>query len=138
MIEVNNLVKFKFKKEVFSKVAKKVLFGENRAKETISLAFVSKAEMKKLNKKFRNKDYPTDVLSFAIRDEIKEKNFLGEIVICPEVVGENAKKNGVLKNYEMLKVFIHGILHLCGYDHERSRKEEIIMDKKQTKYLSRV
>lgn len=128
MIEINNLIKgYAFgpsDKKSFSQVAKKVLSGENRETENISLAFVGKEEIEKLNKKFRNKNKPTDVLSFLIND----KNYLGEVVICPEVVKE--------KGEEMMEVFIHGILHLCGYDHEKSEKEADIMEKKQEKYLA--
>ncbi len=133
-LEINNLVKFKLDKKSFSQVAKIVLKGENRQTESISLALVAGAEMKKLNKKFRSKNKPTDVLSFELNDEL----YLGEIIICPEVVADNAKKYGVSIKSEMLKVFAHGILHLCGYDHEKSKKEEEIMEAKQDKYLSKV
>ncbi len=138
MIEINNLTKEyplgRVDKKIFSTVAKKVLKGENRETETISLAFVNKAEIKKLNKKFRQKDKATDVLSF----EIKDGKNLGEIVICPEVVKENAVKYGVPEKKEMMKVFIHGILHLCGYDHEKSRAEERTMDNRQESYLDKL
>ena len=69
MIEINNLTKSRFDKSFFSTVAKKVLSGENRRTENISLAFVGKEEIKKLNKKFRKKNKPTDVLSFLLNDE---------------------------------------------------------------------
>jgi len=88
MIEINNLTNFRLDKELFTGLAKKALKGENRGTKTVSLAFVSKEEIKKLNNKFRKKNNPTDVLSF----KLSEKNFLGEILICPEVVKKNAKK----------------------------------------------
>ena len=136
MIEINNLTNKgllnRVDKTTFSTVAKKVLIGENRGTETISLAFVNKPEIKKLNKKFRNKNKPTDVLSF----NLDEKGYLGEIIICPDVVKENAKKYGVTAKSETLKVFVHGILHLCGYDHEKTEKEAEEMEVKQEKYLS--
>ena len=53
-------------------------------------------------------------------------------------VKENAKKYKVSVKSELLKVFVHGILHLCGYDHEKSEAEEKIMEAKQEKYLSKV
>ena len=81
MIEINNLTNFTVDKKSFSQVAKKVLMGENKGTESLSLAFVSKEEIKKLNKKFRKKDKATDVLSF----EIKDGKYLGEVRICPEV-----------------------------------------------------
>jgi len=116
----------------FSQVAKKVLSGENKGTYTVSLAFVTKAEMQKLNNKFRKKNKPTDVLSF----ELSEPNYLGEVVICKEVVKE--------KGENLMEVFIHGVLHLCGYDHERSpgrskgeaEKEAKVMEEKQAKYLA--
>ncbi len=123
MIEINNLTNFQIDKKSFSQVAKNVLKGENRERETISLAFVNKAEIKKLNKKFRNKNKPTDVLSFSFN----EKKYLGEIVICPEIVDEKKEK--------IIEVFIHGILHLCGYDHEGSGKDAKIMEQKERSYL---
>ena len=137
MIEINNLTNVLLSntvdKKSFSQVAKKVLLGENRITETISLALVNKEEIKKLNKEFRKKNKPTDVLSF----NLNEKGYLGEIIICLEVVRENAKKDKVTVKSELLKVFVHGILHLCGYDHEKSNKEAEEMEKKQEKYLSK-
>ena len=137
MIEINNLAGLTVDKKVFSTVAKFVLKGENRETETLSLAFVKKEEMKNLNKKFRKKNKPTDVLSFELKDG-SEKGYLGEIIICPEIVKENAEKYRVSSKSEMLKVFVHGILHLCGYDHEKSEKEAEEMEKKQEKYLSNI
>ena len=139
MIEINNLTGYPLAglavdKKSFSQVAKKVLLGENRRMQTLSLAFIDKAEIKKLNKKFRKKNKPTDVLSF----NLDEKDYLGEIVICPKVVKENAKRYKVSAKKEILKVFIHGILHLCGYDHEKSKKDAERMENKQEKYLSKV
>ncbi len=131
MIEINNLSKTSLNRNFFSTVAKKVLSGENRETEKISLAFINKEEIKKLNKKFRNKNKPTDVLSF----NLGEKDYLGEIVICPEIVKENAKKYGVTIKYETTKVFVHGILHLLGYDHEKLEEAED-MESRQEKYLS--
>ena len=134
MIEINNLTNFVLDKRSFSTVAKKVLLGENREIETLSLAFVSKEEIKKLNKKFRKKNKSTDVLSF----ELKKSNCLGEIIICPAIVEGNAKKYGVPFKKEVMKVFIHGILHLLGYDHEKSEKQANLMDQKEEKYLSEI
>ncbi|MGD0576477.1 MAG: rRNA maturation RNase YbeY [Candidatus Staskawiczbacteria bacterium] len=126
MIEINNLTKVSINKKSFSQVAKKVLIGENKITKNISLAFVGKEEIKKINKKFRKKNKATDVLSF----NLGQGNYLGEIVICPEVVKE--------KDEEIMEVFIHGILHLLGYDHEKSKKDAELMEKKQEKYLSNI
>jgi len=119
MIEINNLSRYKVDKKLFTGIAKKVLKGENRTIETLSLAFISKEEIKKINKKYRKKNKPTDVLSFEGLDEI---------LICPEVVRE--------KGEDIKRVFIHGILHLLGYDHEKSDAEAEKMEKLEEKYLN--
>ena len=132
-LEINNLTNFAVDKKSFAQVAKKVLLGENRETETLSLVFVSREEIKKLNKKFRKKNRATDVLSF----NLNEPKHLGEIVICPDVVKENARKIGVSAKSETMKVFIHGILHLLGYDHEKDAQANI-MEAKQNLYLSSI
>jgi probable rRNA maturation factor len=135
MIKITNHKNFKrpgwCPEKSFSQVAKKVLLGENKRTEIISLALVDKGEMRKLNKKFRKKDKATDVLSF----NIDEKDYLGEIIICPEVAIENARKYGVPEKEEMMKIFVHGILHLCGYEHEKGKKQAEIMESKEKFYL---
>jgi len=91
----------------------------------LTVVITSDASICELNRLYRGIDAPTDVLSF----ELKEKECFGEIVICPEVVKE--------KKEEIIKVFVHGLLHLCGYDHERSEKDAKIMEAKEKKYLEK-
>ena len=126
MIEINNFTNFAVDKKLLMGVAKKVLKGENKERENISIAFVSSDEIKKLNQKYRKKNKPTDVLSFSKTLDFKSGS--AEIVICPEVV----KKN----NEELAKMLIHGILHILGYEHEKTKIMAKEMEKKQEKYLS--
>ncbi|MBI3631547.1 MAG: rRNA maturation RNase YbeY [Candidatus Staskawiczbacteria bacterium] len=133
MIEINNLTKFAVDKKFFLGVAKKVLKGENREKENISIAFVSSAEIKKLNKKYKKKNKPTNVLSFGRVLGVTSDS--SEVVICPEVVKKNAKEFGVTFKQELTKILVHGILHILGYDHEKSKKEAMRMEEKE-KHLS--
>ena len=95
------------------KILRKVnlVIPKNKAVPEISLVFVSAKKIKELNKTYRGKDKPTNVLSFAG----------GDIVICPEVVKVEAKKSGFTQKYWMTHLVVHGILHLAGYDHERPR-----------------
>src|SRR3989344_4958210 len=113
MIEINNLTNFSVDKALFLGVAKKVLKGENKEMEDVSIAFVSPQEIQKINKEYRKKDNPTDVLSFE-----KSIDFKGlpaqagdhlEIVICPEIV--KAKHPNAPLQEELVKSLIHGILH---------------------------
>lgn len=143
MIEINNQTSFRVDKKLFTGIAKKLLKGENREREKISLAFVGKEDIKKLNKKYRGRNKPTDVLSFDFKSKIKNQKLskelgLGEILICLDVVKENAQKYGNDFQQEMIKVFTHGILHLCGYDHEKTKKQAVEMEKIEKKYLSKI
>lgn len=130
MIEINNLTKFRVDKKFFTALAKKIIKSENIKIESLSVAFVSAGEMKKLNKKYRGKKNPTDVLSFG-----EKSGDLAEIVICPDVAKENAKKYRIAFQDELEKLFVHGMLHVAGYDHE-SEKEAEEMEAQEENYLS--
>ena len=96
----------------------------------MSVTIVSKKKIHYLNKTYRNIDRPTDVISFAFLDdknEIINGNYpidLGEIYICYDVCKENAKKYGNSFDREFCFLFIHGLLHLLGYDHQTKEQEK--------------
>lgn len=136
MIEINNLTNFAINKKFFTGVAKKVLKGENKERENLSVVFVGPGEIQKLNKKYRKKDKPTDVLSFANISDFKQG--VAEVIICPQVVRENAVESKSPMKKELAKMLIHGILHVLGYDHEISKAEEERMFKKQDQYLLKI
>jgi len=92
----------------------------------ISLSFCSAEEIQELNKKYRDKDYVTDVLSFPAGTGI-ELPVLGDIVICVTRAQEQAHELGHSLKRELAFLFVHGLLHLLGYDHEISEDEERIM-----------
>lgn len=156
MIEINNLTRRSIDKKFLEKVAKKVLRGENQTsryapcnrtaikeeRAKISVALIGKAKIKKLNRKYRGKDKPTDVLSFGKSKKFLNlpgiKENLGEIVICLEIVEKNAKKYSVAPKRELARVLIHGILHLVGYEHKKSARGSRKMQKKQEYYLSKI
>ena len=81
--------------------------------------------MKELNKLFRGKNSTTDVLSFPHQpDEFDpDKNNLGDIVISVERAQKQAKENGLTLEDEIKQLILHGVLHLCGYDHETDNGE---------------
>ena len=135
MIEINNLTNFAVDKAFFLGVAKKVLKGENKERENLSIAFVTPDEIQKLNKKYRKKDVATDVLSFPRISDFK--NECAEVVISPHYVREHADGKISLKK-ELANQLIHGILHVLGYDHEISKLEEEKMFAKQEHYFSKI
>jgi probable rRNA maturation factor len=90
----------------------------------LSLALIGNLEMKKLNGQYRNKDYPTDVLSFPIEGVVPEETrLLGDVIISVEKAAEQAKARGHSSEQELITLLIHGVVHLLGYDHERSGRE---------------
>lgn len=146
MIEINNLTKFRLDKKLYTGVAKKVIKGENKEIEfkNLSIAFVAPLEIQKANKKYRKKNKPTDVLSFGQANyslpttnyKLLVANY--QLIICPEVVRQNATKFGNTFKKEMIKILIHGIMHLCGYDHENSEAEAQKMEKREEFYMSKI
>ena len=136
MIEINNLTNFVVDKKFFLGVAKKVLKGENKEIENISIAFVTPDEIHKLNKKYRKKDKPTDVLSFERVSDFKDE--VSEVIICPAVVREYAKDSKLPLKKELAKTLIHGLLHILGFDHETSESDAQEMAKKEAVYFSKI
>jgi probable rRNA maturation factor len=94
-----------------------VVDGEPR---TVSVALVSDRRMRQLNELFRGKNTTTDVLSFPHEsDQFDPDNkTLGDIVISAEQAQKQAGENGLLLEIELKQLILHGMLHLCGYDHE--------------------
>ena len=94
---------------------KSAIFSENYGLGNIVFAFFNDEEVKKLNKKFLNKDYYTDVISF---NETNDKIISGNIAISVDRVKENSKKFKCTFQDEMRRVMIHGLLHFMGYKDE--------------------
>jgi probable rRNA maturation factor len=95
-----------------------------RARGTMTIALVSDARMRTLNRRFRGKDYPTDVLSFPAgaghsspRPPASSPH-LGDVVIARGVAGRQARAAGHDSTEELRILALHGLLHLLGYDHE--------------------
>ena len=102
----------------------------------LSLSLVGKTRMRNLNKKYRGRDYPTDVLAFPMGPVKKQVPvFLGDIVIClPIAIGQASRYNHT-SDQEVLRLLIHGTLHLLDYDHEISDKEARRMQQKERAIL---
>ncbi len=89
---------------------------------------MSNRKIKTLNHRFRNRNEPTDVLSFPLGESLPTgERVLGDIVISLEKAQQQAKQTGKRFEEEVTRLLIHGILHLLGYDHERSQKDAKIM-----------
>jgi probable rRNA maturation factor len=110
------------------KIALKVLELLKQNQAELSLALVSNAEIRRLNAKYRKKDYPTDVLSFPVEDSPPAGGrLLGDVIISVEKARQQAKERRRSLDQEMVTLLIHGVVHLLGYDHERSAKDARVM-----------
>ena len=108
-------------------------FGLTRDAE-ISLVFTDDSGIQALNKEYREKDASTDVLSFPLWDDPRTAELppgsalpLGDIVISRPHAAAQAEAYGHSELRETVFLFVHGLLHLLGYDHERSAEEEAAM-----------
>ena len=103
---------------------------------TISFDFLycDSAKTHEINREYRNKDYPADIITFAIFADSEEKFVfdgeinLGEVIIALDKVIEEADKKGVTKEYELSFLISHGILHLLGFDHQTEDDYNFIID----------
>ncbi len=105
---------------------------------SLTVTLCDDEKMTELNRDYRGKDQTTDVLSFPVHDslrlgqreespvELRELN-LGDIIISKEVAIKQAEEFKISYHQEVLQLFIHGILHLIGFDHEISQEEENLM-----------
>ena len=124
----------KFPNRKLKKIAQKVLEIVEQGQSELCLVLVGNAEIQKLNAQFRKKDYPTDVLSFPAGDQLPEGvPILGDVVISVEKAKAQSKERRRTFNEEMVTLLIHGIVHLLGYDHERSPKDARIMERLEKK-----
>lgn len=92
-----------------------------------SIIFIDDEKMQEMNKQYRNIDRTTDVLSFALEDNntyIPEIRELGDIFVSIPKMIEQAKEYGHSEKRELSFLVCHGLLHLLGYDHTRSKEEE--------------
>ena len=103
----------------------------------LNLAFLSKSEIQEINKTFAGKDKPTNVLSFPSSNDIREENFLGDIAICSELIREEATSQGKKINHHLIHIFVHGVLHLLGFDHDQSSNAEK-MESLEVRILSKI
>jgi probable rRNA maturation factor len=103
----------------------------------LNIVFVTDTFIKSLNKKYRNKPEPTDVLSFNMDRTDGEDSIFGEIYISTDTAMKNAKKMGVTFRDEILRLCCHGLLHLLGYDHEKPRERKV-MQAKEDFFLSKL
>ena len=122
------------KKYIVKKIKKlqKISYFKSKNQE-FSLLLTNNRKMKKLNFKFRKKNKITDVLSFPLNHKTKKNIYIGDIAIGFEIINKRSKVSDF--DYEFDKMWIHGYLHLIGYDHKKN-KEHAKMAKKEKLILN--
>jgi probable rRNA maturation factor len=105
----------------------------------LSITFVGRAAMSELNRRYLGHRGPTDVISFGLERSGKRGAVIGDIYICPEVARDNARRQGVPIGEEVLRLAVHGTLHVLGHDHpiDASRTASP-MWRRQERILARV
>ncbi len=146
-VEVNNKSwhkKIKNPKKYFSKKLRKIskivkfFKGKNI---TFTILLTSSLNMKKLNKKFRNRNKSTDVLSFPFLSSnnlklTKQKKFyIGDVATSYEIINSRSKKDNFLLEFD--KAWVHGLLHLMGYNHVQN-KDYFKMNKIEKRILNSI
>lgn len=129
------------KTPALAKTSRMILARLGLADAELSILLTGDTEIHDLNLRYRDKDKPTDVLSFPqdAEDEIEGlPKILGDVVISVETTERQAAEKGHSFDRELTVLLIHGILHLIGYDHERGRKDATIMRSMEAKLLREI
>ena len=130
-----NIVAPRGYRRFLKELADKILAISEKSPAEIGITLTSDDEIRKLNKEYRGKDKPTDVLSFPIDEHIDGVWIGGDIVISIDRVKEQAK--GDLKD-EIKRLVVHGFVHLMGYDHELGEEEAILFEKIERSILEKL
>lgn len=132
--------------EELSELMDDILDEFDMKKYVVNLVFCDDNFIRDLNRRYRDKDAPTDVLSFSQLEGMEEDNFddfdeektLGDIIISVDTLKKNAKEFETSEKEELARLSIHGLLHLLGFDHERSKEDEEEMLKLEDSYLNKL
>ncbi len=131
----------RFDQARLDRLARAILSDIGEASAELGIMFVGDQRMRGLNRKYRGKDRTTDVLAFAVREAFTPHasrltpDMLGDVVIAVPTAARQAKQGQRSLDEELTVLLIHGILHLCGYDHERSEKEARRMHRRERMIL---
>ncbi|HSB45377.1 MAG TPA: rRNA maturation RNase YbeY [Nitrospira sp.] len=126
------------------RLAQTVLRDVGESSAELGLSFVGERRMRRLNRRFRHKDRTTDVLAFATREarlphsSRLQAGLLGDVVISIPTAMRQARDGQRSLDQEIVVLLVHGILHLCGYDHERSEAEARRMQRREQTVLTRL
>ena len=118
------------------RLARAILSDVGETSAELGILFVGDQRMRVFNRRYRGKDRTTDVLAFAMREAPHSSaHLLGDVVIAVPTAARQARQGQRSLDEELTVLLVHGILHLCGYDHERSEKEARRMHRRERMIL---
>ncbi len=101
----------------------------------VELVFVDEPEIIRINKEFLDRDYVTDIISFRYDEDESNQEIEGTLYCCAQRIAEQSKEFADSERQEFLRVFVHGLIHLIGYD-DQTPEEKSEMTRLENKYLS--
>lgn len=136
--KIYNNTNYEIRNEIKSmkKILKRALKSEKIKNASFNVILIDDKEITKINKMYRKKDKPTDVISFALEDNKESisaynKRILGDIYISVETAKKQAKEYNHSLKRELCFLSVHGLLHLLGYDHIEEKDEKIMFKKQE-------
>jgi probable rRNA maturation factor len=129
------------RRAVLVRVAEMALDVVGERQSELSIELAGDRRMRRLNRQYRKKDRTTDVLAFPMREALAPHaarfatNMLGDVVISVPQARRQALEVGRQLDDELVSLLVHGVLHLCGYDHERGDKEAARMHRRERQLL---
>ncbi len=116
-----------------ARAVRHVLAGERREAD-VSVTFLGRAAMQAMNRDYKHRDRPTDVIAFALPQP--DGTLAGDVYVCRFVAAREARSRGVPVREELLRLVVHGTLHVLGHDHpESAARERSPMWRRQERYV---
>jgi probable rRNA maturation factor len=117
-------------------VAGAVLRGERRDAD-LSVTFLGPVTMRRLNRRYKGHDEPTDVIAFTLATP--DGRTVGDVYLCAAVAARQARNHGVSRREELIRLVVHGILHVLGHDHpDGTERTRSAMWRRQERYVGRL
>jgi probable rRNA maturation factor len=135
----SRLRRARFDRSRLVRLAQTILSSVGEKTADLGVMLIGDRSMRRLNRQYRKKDHTTDVLAFSMREGPGPLSVLiGDVVISVPTAAKQAGQAGRSLDEELTVLLVHGILHLCGYDHERSKRDARRMQQREQWVLRRL
>jgi rRNA maturation RNase YbeY len=135
----SQLRRARFDQSRIVRLAQAILSSVGEKTADLGVMLIGDRSMRRLNRRYRKKDRTTDVLAFSMREgPCPSSTLIGDVVISVPTAAKQADQLGRSLDEELTVLLVHGILHLCGYDHERSKRDARRMQQRERWVLRRL